>query len=186
MPKYDYLRLKTGQVITQDWFNDIADAIEEIDRAVFAYSAVDYYGYVHKDLIPDTDLLLNLGMETRRFKQVHAGYGYFVYGIFPRTTLLGLQQDYLAHEFTNIFDPDLVIEFNGLCRVKAKHEYDFYAYLYWIPYVTEIGQLAALNEGKVIPKQVWKEMDFTVSKADKVNVQVTPSGKVTIAVYNIP
>jgi len=75
MPKYDYLRLRTGQVITEDWFDDVADAIENLDNAIFAYSAVDYYGYVHKTLIPDTDLLLNLGIQTRRFKEVHAGYG---------------------------------------------------------------------------------------------------------------
>jgi len=97
-----------------------------------------------------------------------------------------LQQDYYAYEFTDIFVHDLIIAFDGVCRVKAKHEYDFYTYLKWIPALTEVEQLAALNEGKIIQKQVWKEMDFTVSKADKVNVQVSPSGRVTIAVYNIP
>jgi len=179
---FEYLKVKTGQVIRSSWANELIDSIQMVAEK----GAVDYYGYVHKDLIPDRDLALNLGLENLRFREVHAGYGYFTYGIFPRTMLLGLQQDYYAYELTDIFDPDLLIEFDGICRVKAKHEYDFYAYLSWTPALTGIEELAALNEGKLIPKQVWKEMDFTVAKSDKVNVQVSPSGKVTIAVYNIP
>ena len=182
MPMFDYLKVLPGQVIRSRWANDLVDAIQTVAE----YGAVDYGGYVHSDLIPDVDLALNLGIQNLRFKEVHAGYGYFTYGIYPHTILLGIQQDYSATEMTNIFDPDLIILFDGIARVKALHEADFYAYLYWIPSATGSAILAALNEGKVIPASVWKEMDFTVSKDDKVNIQVKPGGKVTIAVYNIP
>lgn len=182
MPMFDYLKVRTGQVIRASWANDLVDAIQTVAEK----GAVSFYGYVHRDLIPDIDLLLNLGLFNQRFREVHAGYGYFTYGIFPHTFLLGIQQDYQAPELTDVFDPDLLIEFDGIARIKAKHEYEFYAYLKWIPAATQTEQLAALNEGKIIAANIWKEMDFTVSKQDKVNVQVSPSGKVTIAVYNIP
>ncbi|RKX44972.1 MAG: hypothetical protein DRP27_05355 [Thermotogae bacterium] len=182
MPMFNYLKVKTGQVIRSSWANELIEAIQTVAER----GAVDYYGYVRKDLIPETDLALNLGIENLRFKEVHAGYGYFTYGIFPHIHLLGIKQNYQAPELTNIFDPSLAIIFDGIARVKATHEYEFYAYMYWIPSATKEAILAALNDGKPIPPNVWKEMDFTVSKSDKINVQVSPSGKVTIAVYNIP
>jgi len=75
MPMFDYLKVKTGQVIRSSWANDLVDAIQTVAEK----GAVDYYGYVHKDLIPDRDLALNLGLEDLRFREVHAGYGYFTY-----------------------------------------------------------------------------------------------------------
>jgi len=46
--------------------------------------APPFYGGVLKyDTYPETDLAINLGLSDLRFKQVHAGYGYFAYGVYP-------------------------------------------------------------------------------------------------------
>ena len=77
MPDLEKLRLRTGQVITEDWYDDLVDILNEITFE----GAVDYYGYIRKDLIPIQDLLLNLGIEGKRIKEIHAGYGYFTYSV---------------------------------------------------------------------------------------------------------
>lgn len=180
--RIEALHLRPGDVIMEEWYEQLESLLKDITEE----GAVTYDGYITRDLIPTKDLTFDIGKPLKRIREIHAGYGYFLYGIFPHTTLLGIKQDFIAPEMQDVFDEHLTILFNGIARVKAKHEYDFYAYLYWIPKATGMGQLAALNEGKPIPAVVWKEMDFTVSKDDKVNVRVKPSGKVTIAIYNIP
>jgi len=45
-------------------------------------SAVDEYGYAHADLKPTTDFEYSLGIDGYRWKEVKAGYGYFVYEVF--------------------------------------------------------------------------------------------------------
>ena len=182
MPKFDYLKVSPGQVIRSSWANELVDAIETVSED----GAISYEGYVSKDLIPNIDLAVNLGLENRRFKEVHAGYGYFTYGIFPRTTLLGIQQDYYAPALADIFEPDLLIEFDGIARIKAELEYESYVYLLWIPAATQVAELALLNNGKPAPSGTWEEFDFTTTKGDKVNVRVSKTERVTIAVYNIP
>ncbi len=182
MPKFDYLKVQPGQVIRSSWANDLVDAIEMVSED----GAVTYEGYILNNLIPEADLAINIGAETKRIKTIFAGYGYFTYGIFPHTFLLGLQQDYLAPALTDIFDPDLLVEFSGIVRVKAELEYESYVYLLWTPASTQIAQLALLNDGNPVKPGVWKEMDFTATKGDKVNVRVSKTERVTIAVYNIP
>jgi len=73
MPMFEHLKVKPGQVIRSTWANELVDSIQMVAE----YGVIDYYGYVHGDIIPDTDLLFNLGEEGARFKQVHAGKGYF-------------------------------------------------------------------------------------------------------------
>ena len=182
MPKFDYLKVTPGMVIRSSWANELVDAIETVSE----YGAVSYEGYISKDLIPDADLAINLGLEDRRFKEVHAGYGYFTYGIFPHTFLLGIQQDYYAPAFADIFPEDLLIEFDGFARVKTDLEYESYVYLLWIPAATKVAELALLNDGNPVPAGTWKEFDFTTTKGDKINVRVSRTERVTIAVYNIP
>jgi len=180
--RIEALQLRAGDVILEEWYEELSSILKTITEE----GVVTYEGDIKGDLVPVRDLVFDLGKPLKRIRKIHAGYGYFLYGIFPHTTLLGIRQNYMAAEMQDVFDEHLVVLFNGIARVKAKHEYDFYAYLYWIPKATGIGQLAALNDGKQIPAVVWKEMDFTVSKDDKLNVRVKPGGEVTIAVYNIP
>jgi len=73
MPSLEELYLKTGQIITEDWFK----FHYELHKSQIHESAVDFYGYIHKDLIPDTDLFFNIGTPLARIKEIHAGYGYF-------------------------------------------------------------------------------------------------------------
>lgn len=79
MPYLDQLRselqLEGGDVITEDWYRDLVKYLELIEKE----GAVDYAGYVHKDLIPETDALLNLGVKDFRFREVHSAYGYINY-----------------------------------------------------------------------------------------------------------
>ena len=67
------LRLEVGDPITEDWYEYLVNYLEKIEKG----SAVDYVGYVHRDLVPDKDALINLGVRNFRFKQVYSVYGYF-------------------------------------------------------------------------------------------------------------
>jgi len=71
------LYLKTGDVITEEWYGDLTSLLKDLS----AQSAVDYAGYVHRHLIPEIDLAFRLGIEDRRFLSLHAGYGYFAYEV---------------------------------------------------------------------------------------------------------
>jgi len=99
--------------------------------------------------------------------------------------LLGLMVDYYAPEFIDIFESDLVVQGDGKVRIKITGDRDFYGYLKWIPAGLTQEVISLLNEGRLIPRNAWKEFDFTVMKNDKVNVRVSPSTKVTVAIYNI-
>ena len=69
------LRLEVGDPITEDWYNDLVSYLEKLEKG----SAVDYIGYAHRDITPDKDALINLGVRNLRFKQVYSVYGYFSY-----------------------------------------------------------------------------------------------------------
>jgi len=73
MPTLDELRLKTGQLIVENWYDDLVDFLEQVETD----GAVDFYGYVHKDLIPVADLLINLGLSLARFKSIHVETVYY-------------------------------------------------------------------------------------------------------------
>ena len=79
MPYLDELRqklkLEVGDPITEDWYDDLVAYLEKIEKG----SAVDYIGYIHRDLIPDKDALFNIGVRNFRLKQVYSVYGYFSY-----------------------------------------------------------------------------------------------------------
>lgn len=69
MPDIESLRLKTGQVVTEDWYDSLVDTLNWL-----AYGgAVSVYGVVTKDLVPAFDLELSLGTAVKRFKAAYAG-----------------------------------------------------------------------------------------------------------------
>jgi len=78
MPDISELRLRTGQLVTEDWYDALVDFLELLGYG----GAISAYGYVTKDLVAIQDLLINLGIPLRRFKELWAGYGYFSYDLF--------------------------------------------------------------------------------------------------------
>jgi len=65
----DELRLKTGQLVTEDWFDKLVDYLEQLGYG----GIISLYGYVMKDLVPVEDMLINLGVPLRNFKEIHVG-----------------------------------------------------------------------------------------------------------------
>jgi len=222
MPMFDHLKVRPGQVIRSSWANELIDAIQTVAE----YGAVDYYGYVHSDLIPDRDLALNLGINDLRFKEAHVGTGYFSYDVWiqgkkalkdedpihiaslfeyaksqvedavvnalaearipPKPIRAGIKVAYYAPAMVDIFDPDLIMNFDGKARFKLSGYEDFWAYVKHRAYDIPIEILAVLNSGNPIEKGSWAEFDFTVNQNDRINVRVFPSTTVTVIVYNIP
>jgi len=70
MPTIDDLKLSRGQRIRYTWYENLVTVLKGIDIT----SVIDYYGYVRKDLIPDPDMAIKLGIPSRRFLEVHSGY----------------------------------------------------------------------------------------------------------------
>ena len=70
MPTIEDLRLGRGERIRYLWFNDLCDVLYNMDVT----AVIDPYGYVRRDLIPDPDLAIRLGIPSRRWKEVHSGY----------------------------------------------------------------------------------------------------------------
>ena len=73
MPTIDDLRLRRGEIVDETFFDNLADILE----ASIVKGAVDMYGYMHKDIIPDADLKYRLGSDNRRLKEVHVNDGFF-------------------------------------------------------------------------------------------------------------
>jgi len=69
---------RSGGVIRTTWGRRVVEALDML----YYQSAVDYAGYIHRDLTPDKDLLYSLGRPFARIKEVHAGHGYFSYDVF--------------------------------------------------------------------------------------------------------
>jgi len=67
-----------GRPIKTSWGRKVVEALD----ILHGYSAVDYQGYIHRDLVPDKDLLYSIGKPFARIKEIHAGYGYFTYDLF--------------------------------------------------------------------------------------------------------
>lgn len=77
MPSFEDLILKKGQRIKEEWYHRLVRHLNELQAGIATASVVDYYGYAHSDIVPDQDLMLNLGRPGLRWLEVHAGYGYF-------------------------------------------------------------------------------------------------------------
>jgi len=75
MPTWEEIRelkLKTGDVITEDWYDKLVDIL---NRLAFE-SAVDVYGYIHRDLVPLADAVFKIGTPERRLYAIHVVYAY--------------------------------------------------------------------------------------------------------------
>jgi len=76
--RINQLYLRTGQVITEDFFANLVDVLKDMAKR----GAVTYEGYVTRDLRPITDLEIDLGEPELRFNNIYAGYGVFTYDVF--------------------------------------------------------------------------------------------------------
>ena len=104
-------------------------------------------------------------------------------GIPPKPVLIAYKVDYYAPAMVDVFDPDILVKFDGKVRIKATTTSDVYLYLKHIANMVGVEITSLLT---TIKKNTWIEKDFTVNKDDKVNVKVLPSCKITIYIYNIP
>jgi len=104
----------------------------------------------------------------------------------PKPVRLGIKVAYYAPAMADVFESDLIMNYDGKARFKLSGYEDFIAYVKHVPYGLAQEIVAALNSGMPIEGQSWAEFDFTVNKNDKVNVKVFPSATVTVIVYNIP
>lgn len=84
MPCLEDIRLKTGQLVTEDWYTTLADYLCQLGYG----GVITIYGYVSADLIPVADLLINLGIPLKRFKELHAGWGFFDYYVYVNNKLV--------------------------------------------------------------------------------------------------
>ena len=61
------LRLEGGDVIMEDWYDDLVTYLEDIEK----HGGVDYEGIIHKDLIPDQDGVICIGSDDKKLKEVN-------------------------------------------------------------------------------------------------------------------
>ncbi|KPV62500.1 MAG: hypothetical protein AOA66_1317 [Candidatus Bathyarchaeota archaeon BA2] len=193
MPSLEEVKLKVGQVITEDWFTNLYEVLKETREQ----SAVTYEGHIRRDLLPEEDLKVILGDPTLRIKEVHVGTGYATYEFYvadkpvikdgdPVTIidephLLAKKIKYDAPDYIDVFSPDITMLYSGRARTKLLLAEDAYLYLKWIPKdETEI-----LMDERRLDGRKFHEGDFTVEKDDKLNYRIRPTTTVSIFVYNI-
>ncbi|RLI05204.1 hypothetical protein DRO24_06085 [Candidatus Bathyarchaeota archaeon] len=63
--RIDSLRLKTGQPISEDWYDELADVLKDMSER----GAVTYEGYVHRSLIPYKSKVIDLGTPASQFDE---------------------------------------------------------------------------------------------------------------------
>jgi len=67
-----------GTEIDPEWGAKVVRAID----ILHGQHAVDYSGYIHRDIIPDRDLFYRIGMPDARIREFHSGYAYVDYQLF--------------------------------------------------------------------------------------------------------
>jgi len=82
MPRYEDLLLRAGEPSIEAWYDRLVSHLTDIAER----GAVTYGGYILRDLIPQIDLMLNLGMRTLRLLRVHTLYAYIGYAPFSYVT----------------------------------------------------------------------------------------------------
>jgi hypothetical protein len=186
MPHLDYLKPSLGEPIMPDWGSAIVELIENIGWE----GAVDYYGYVHANLIPDVDVALNLGIPTNRFNEVHSKNAYFkslfvedpIY-IQSRVSLLGGIVDSYVTGNSKIFPSDLQVLYDGRAKVQIRSSVDNYVYVYHthskISSVPDFALLDSLLANKLTEKEI------TVLANDYLNFAVSNDANLTLLLYNI-
>jgi len=201
MPTFEDLRLKVGQLITPEWYDRLVEHLTNITYR----GAVTYYGDVYATLRPHPDLALNLGVPDLRFLAVYAGYGYFDYDLYARgyrvltevdpitierdltkePILLAQKFEYLAPDFSDVFDPDLIVQRSGRVRAQFTLQSEAISYLKVVPSGTTYEMISALAGASHLSPYAWHEFDLTVQKDDGVNVRFSPPTIISIRVYNI-
>lgn len=63
--RIDSLRLKTGQPISEDWYDELAELLKDMSER----GAVTYEGYVHRSLIPYKSKVIDLGTPAFQFDE---------------------------------------------------------------------------------------------------------------------
>ena len=81
-PTLEDLYLKTGEPITEDWFEYHYDVHKTIDELLLGVTSIVKYGYVHSSIIPYKDATLDIGRPDLRFNQIFAMTGYFDEDVF--------------------------------------------------------------------------------------------------------
>ena len=102
-----------------------------------------------------------------------------------KTRLLAYCIFKFAYANEDIFDEDILTEIDGIVRTKISANKDVYVLMKWIPNGTNTSIVFYLNDKTPIPANTWKELDFTVSKNDKVNVRIIPEANVVVFLFNI-
>jgi len=177
------LILKTGDVITEDWYYDLADTLKMISLQ----SAVDYTGYVHRDLIPEIDMAFRLGINNLRFLSISAGYGYFTYDV----NALNVKADYgyfncdayiQGRRILKDGDPIYVADLFTPAREKVTQAID-YAYItdYLASMKSDIEALLALKKIELLGIQV----EYTAPALAKVfnpDLEAKIDGKIKVKI----
>ena len=159
MPTLEDLRLRTGQVITEDWYDTLIDILSDVENRLI----LDYYGFVNKDLIPDTDLALNLGFPDKRFKEIHAGTIFSDYGYFSGDLYIGDKNiQTIAKEIastyafkggyiSNFLAPEIDLALNlGFTDKRWKEVHGGYGYFTYDVFIKD-KTIEQLIEEKAIP-----------------------------------
>ncbi|MHC1628301.1 MAG: hypothetical protein ACXQTI_05690, partial [Candidatus Nezhaarchaeales archaeon] len=81
-PALEDLYLKTGEPITEDWFEYHYNVHKTIDELLFGVTSVISYGYVRRHIIPYQDAILDIGKPSLRFNRIFAMTGYFDDNVF--------------------------------------------------------------------------------------------------------
>ena len=201
MPRLDHLKVKPLSVIRSSTWNELVGVVETIGYD----GGVDVYGYAHKDIIPEQDLALNLGIDTRKFKKINCGYGEFAYSVKvqgkevlkdgdpitiseDKTTepyLLGKVWGQAVADYADVFASDLLVQKSGRVRVKLSASADVVAYFKHKPYDETAAVIAALNAGASIKANTWFEQELAVMQNDYVNVRVSPGATLNLMLLNI-
>ena len=80
------LKLSGGQVIRDTWYEQLVDVLTEMYNDTKPLRG----GYLVEDLIPNADLQLNIGSNVYKIKEIWAGYGYILYGLWGNWVKTGI------------------------------------------------------------------------------------------------
>jgi len=179
------LRLEAGDVIMEDWYDDLVSYLEKIEKS----GAVDYAGYIHSHLIPDKDAFYNLGIVNLRLKQVYSVYGYFSYIKTDSMLIHNIQTDVVTAEEVNAkrgnFSEDLRLQGKRVLKDEDPvHIASFYDYAK--SQIEQAVRDALLNLGiPAKPKLLGYQVDYYAPAMADVfssNLIVQDSGRIRIKI----
>lgn len=109
--RIDSLRLKTGQPISEDWYDELSDVL--IDMSI--RGAVTYEGYVHRSLIPYKPKVIDLGSPAFQFDEayidkIYSTSIYSQYTVVYKGSFYDIDVDFL-HVYDSLDVPNYSIGF---------------------------------------------------------------------------